>query len=130
MEDLTRAAALVYTAFTAGAVAFQVGLALGAPWGAYAMGGRFDGAFPPRMRLAAVVQAVVLAALALTVLSAAGIVAGGLVEEFPWLAWVPVAFSVVSLVLNAISPSAGERRVWVPVAVVLLATSVIVAAQG
>jgi hypothetical protein len=46
VEDLTRAAALTYTAITGGAVAFQLGLALGAPWGSYAMGGRFAGVFP------------------------------------------------------------------------------------
>jgi hypothetical protein len=33
----------------------------------------------------------------------------------------------VSLVLNAITPSAGERRIWVPVALALLATSLVVA---
>lgn len=120
----------MFAAVTAGAGAFQVGLALGAPWGSYAMGGRFPGAFPPRFRVAAVVQAVVLALLAIIVLSAAGIAAAGLVEAIPWLVWVPVAFSAVSLVLNAISPSAGERRIWVPVALVLLATSLVVAVQG
>jgi hypothetical protein len=127
VEDLTRAAALAYTAITGGAVAFQVGLALGAPWGLYAMGGRFAGVFPPRLRAAAVVQAVVLVLLAITVLSAAGLAAAGLVETLPWLVWVPVVFSAVSLVLNAITPSAGERRIWVPVALALLATSLVVA---
>ncbi|HET9758005.1 MAG TPA: hypothetical protein VFP66_16000 [Candidatus Limnocylindrales bacterium] len=38
-----------------------------------------------------------------------------------------VAFSGLSLVLNAISPSAGERRIWVPVAIVMLVTILILA---
>lgn len=38
----------------AGSIAFQLALALGAPWGEYAMGGRYPGRFPPGLRLAAV----------------------------------------------------------------------------
>jgi hypothetical protein len=38
-----------------------------------------------------------------------------------------VAFSTLSIGMNAISPSRGERRLWVPVAAVLLATSLYVA---
>jgi hypothetical protein len=36
----------------------------------------------------------------------------------------------VSLVLNAITPSAGERRIWVPVTAVMLGTALIVALTG
>lgn len=45
----------------------------------------------------------------------------------PWLVWLAVVVSAVALVLNAISRSAGERRVWVPVAIALLASSLLVA---
>ena len=51
---LSRAAALVYAALTAGIVVFQLALAAGAPWGAYAMGGAFPGQFPLALRVAAV----------------------------------------------------------------------------
>ena len=47
------------------AIAFQVLLALGAPWGAYAMGGTYPGRFPPGMRVVAAVQAAVLSLLVL-----------------------------------------------------------------
>lgn len=124
---MTIPAAVLFALVIAGVVAFQVALALGTPWGAYAMGGAFPGQFPPRMRAAALVQGVVLALLGLVVLSAAGIVAPGVVGAAPWLTWLPVAVSALSLVLNAITPSAGERRMWVPVAIVLLATSMAVA---
>ena len=40
--------------------------------------------------------------------------------------WVVVAFSAMSLVLNSITPSAGERAIWAPVAL-LLASSAAVA---
>lgn len=125
--DLTTIAALVFSVTAIGVVAFQLALALGAPWGAYAMGGAFPGSFPPPMRVAAVVQAGVIGLLAVVVLSAAGIVLPDLAVAFPWLVWVPVAVSVIAVVLNAISRSAGERRIWVPVAVVLLVSSLVVA---
>jgi hypothetical protein len=125
--DITAIAALVFAIVAGGVVAFQLALALGAPWGRYAMGGVFPGRFPPRMRIAAAVQAVVIALLAVSVLSVAGLVLPDVAVAFPWLAWVAVLVSGLAVVLNAISRSAGERRIWVPVASVLLITSLIVA---
>lgn len=127
MTDVTTLAALVFATVAAGVVAFQVALALGAPWGAYAMGGGHPGRFPPAMRAAALVQGAIIAVLGLAVLSSAGLVAPALAEAIPWAAWVAVAFSAVSVLLNAISRSAGERRTWVPVALVLLVSSLTVA---
>jgi hypothetical protein len=123
-------AALVFAVVAGGVVALQLALAMGAPWGAYAMGGAFPGRFPPPMRVAAVVQAVVIGLLALVVLSAAGLVLPDLAAAYPWLIWVAVAVSVVAVVLNAISRSSGERRIWVPVAAVLLVSSLVVALSG
>jgi hypothetical protein len=125
--DLADLAALAYLAATLLVVGFQVALALGAPWGAYAMGGRFPGRFPPPMRLLALVQAVVLGLLALVVLESAGLISLGLAE---WLIWVAVAVSAVSVVMNAASRSPGERRLWVPVGLVMLASSLVVALAG
>lgn len=69
--NLATAAALVFGGVVLIVVAFQLALALGAPWGSYAMGGAFPGRFPPRMRVAAVVQAVLLALVAGIVLAGA-----------------------------------------------------------
>ena len=124
---MTTVAAVLFAVVTAGVIVFQIGLALGAPWGAYAMGGRYPGRYPAGMRVAAVVQAVALVVLAVIVLSTAGLVVPSLSEGFPWLVWLTVAFSAVSLVLNLITPSAGERRIWAPVGAVLLASSLTVA---
>jgi hypothetical protein len=125
--DATTFAALVFAMAAIGVVAFQIALALGAPWGRYAMGGAFPGRFPPRMRVAAVVQAVLIALLAVVVLSAAGLVWPDLAAAYPWLVWVAVAVSAVAVVLNAISRSPGERRIWVPVASLLFVSSLLVA---
>ena len=120
-------AARIYAVVSAGVIAFQIALALGFPWGAYAMGGAFPGQFPPELRVAAVVQAVILAGLALVVLARAGVTLPKWSRTSRWLIWVVVAFSAVSLVLNTITPSVGERAIWVPVALVMLICSVIVA---
>ena len=119
-------AAVIFSVVIVGVVAFQIALALGAPWGAYAMAGKFPGRFPPAMRVGAVVQAALLGLMAVVVLSRAGIVAPSW-SSASWPIWVVVAITAVSTVLNAISPSAGERRIWVPVTVVLLATALAVA---
>ncbi|CAN5497466.1 hypothetical protein BH20CHL7_BH20CHL7_04330 [soil metagenome] len=119
--------ALLFAVISGGVIVFQLALAGGAPWGEYAMGGTFPGVYPPRMRVAAIAQAVVIAVLALMVLSRAGVVAPDLAASFPWLIWVIVVVTGVGIVLNAISPSAGERRVWVPVTIVLFICSLLVA---
>ncbi len=125
--DATAVAALVFAMFALGVIAFQLALALGAPWGAYAMGGSFPGRFPTPLRIAAVVQAVVIGFIALAVLSAGGLALPDLAANLPWLVWVAVVISSLAVVLNAISRSAGERRIWVPVAVAMLLSSLVVA---
>ena len=79
--DLTTISALAFVVVAIAAIGFQLALAAGAPWGAYAMGGRFPGRFPPPLRVAAVVQAVVVA-------DRAGLLTLPLA---PWLIWVPAA---------------------------------------
>ena len=122
-----RIAALIYTIISIAVVAFQVALAAGAPWGAFAMGGAFPGQFPPALRIAALVQAGLLIALTAVVLARAGILLPGWSQVSRWLIWFVVAFAALSLVLNLITPSTGERAIWAPVAFLLLISSGIVA---
>lgn len=124
--ELTTAAAIAFTVTTIAVVLFQIALALGAPWGEYAMGGRFPGRFPPRMRVAALMQAAALGVLAFIVAQGAGLMEG---DDWtrPVLIWVPVVVSALALLLNAITPSAGERRIWVPVTLIMLVASLVVA---
>jgi hypothetical protein len=121
-------AAVVFGVATLVVVCFQLALAAGAPWGEYAMGGRTPGRFPPAMRVAAVVQAIVLAVPALVVLDKGGVVALGWTASLPWLAWIPVIVSLLSVVMNAATRSPVERRLWLPVAIVMLLSSIVVAA--
>jgi hypothetical protein len=127
---IRRAAALLYATVSAGVVAFQLALAAGAPWGAYAMGGAFLGQFPPALLIAALVQAALLVGLALVVLARAGLILARWARVSRWLVWVVVVFAAVSLVLNLLTPSAGERAIWAPVALLLLLSSAVVAIKG
>ncbi|MGN7492146.1 hypothetical protein ACTHPF_13430 [Paenibacillus sp. SAF-054] len=108
-------------------VLFQFALALGTPWGAYAMGGKFPGRFPRSMRFACLIQIAILILVASIVMSKSGV----------WLAdrssfadigiWFVVAFSAVATLLNLITRSVWERRIWAPVSILMLVTSVIIA---
>jgi hypothetical protein len=125
-----RAAALLYATVSAGVVAFQIALAAGAPWGAYAMGGAFPGQFSPALRIGALLQAALIAGMAVVVMARAGLILARWSRASRWLVWVVVAFAAVSLVLNLITPSAGERALWSPVALLLLISSAVVAING
>ena len=127
---ISRVAAIIYAMVSLGVVAFQIALAAGAPWGAYAMGGAFPGQFPPGLRVAALVQAVILIGWIAVVLARAGLSFPGWSRSSRWLIWVVVAFAAVSLVLNLITPSARERAIWAPTALILLISSLIVAFSG
>ncbi len=88
-----------------------------------AMGRAFPGQFPRALRIEAIVQAVFLLALAVVVLARAGVILPGWSRVSRWLIWFIVAFAALSLVLNLITPGAGERAIWVPVTFLLLISS-------
>lgn len=120
-------AAYLFSVLIAFVVAFQLALALGAPWGEMAMGGKFPGRLPPRMRIAPLVQIVVLVFIALIVLTRAGVI----LDEFSSLSksviWAVVVFSLIGAILNTITPSKKERMLWAPVSMVLLICATYVA---
>jgi len=125
--DIARVAAIIYAIVTFGVVAFEIALAAGAPWGAYAMGGASPGQFPPALRIAAIVQAMLQAGMAAVILARAGLVLPGWWRVSHWLVWIVVALTALSLVLNLITPSAGERAIWAPTLSLMLISSLIVA---
>jgi hypothetical protein len=125
--DIRRVAAFLYALISAGVVAFQTALAAGAPWGAYAMSGASPGQFPPVLRIAALVQAGLIVGTAAIVLSRAGVILARWSRVSRWLVWLVVAVMTMSLILNLITPSTGERALWAPVLVVLLTSGLVVA---
>jgi hypothetical protein len=120
-------AAKIFAGLIGLVVAFQLALALGAPWGEFAMGGAFPGVFPPPLRLAALVQALVLIAVAAVVLNRAGLVLASRRAASRWLIWAVVGLVAVASVLNLVTPSPTERLIWAPVALALFASSLRVA---
>jgi len=120
-------AARVFAALIGLVVGFQLALALGAPWGRFAMGGAFPGALPPALRVAALAQAAVLLAAAVIVLSRAGLAAPTWRTAARGLIWVVILLLAVSLVLNLITPSPLERTIWAPIITALLVTALRVA---
>ena len=125
--DIARVAAIIYAIVALGVVAFQIALAAGVPWGAYAMGGASPGQLPPALRIAVMIQALLLAGMAAVILARVGLVLPGWSQVSHWLVWIVVALTALSLVLNLITPSAGERAIWAPTLSLLLISSLIVA---
>lgn len=120
-------AAVVFGVLIAVVVLFQLALVAGMPWGHLAMGGKFPGVFPPAMRIAALVQIGILASLALIVLTKAQMIFSAWYTVSEKAIWVVVAVSVMTLVLNVITPSKWERILWSPVALLMTICSLVIA---
>lgn len=122
-------AGIVATVFYAGIIAFQVALAAGAPWGRASFGGQHAGVLPTRYRASSAVAAVVWALVALCVARDAGIPVWAPLPDpvLPLVSWVAAGLAAVSVVLNAITRSSVERAIWLPVSVLLLLATGLVA---
>ncbi|MEM7530593.1 MAG: hypothetical protein AAF639_00330 [Chloroflexota bacterium] len=120
-------AAYVFTICTIIVILFQFALAAGMPWGHLAMGGRFAGVMPPAMRVGAIIQAALLAFLAMIVLARSGTAFTGMYSMSTTGIWVVVAINGLSLVMNLITPSKWERILWSPVVLIMTVCSLLVA---
>lgn len=102
--------AYAYTALISLPFAMQIAVSLGAPLGKFTVGGRFEGRLPPLWRGLALVQAALLAGMALGIWGGAGVL--------PWAAWAfwpALALTCLTLVANAASRSKPERQLWTPI---------------
>jgi len=124
---ITTIAAVTYAVLMVIVILFQLGLTIGLPWGQASMGGKFPGKYPPRMRVASFFNIIILSFLTLIVLAKADILLTPF-KNFSTIAiWFVVAFAVIGAVLNTITPSKIERRLWAPVTIIQLGASLIVA---
>jgi hypothetical protein len=114
--SLPETASAAFAILAAFPILGQLALVLGAPWGSITLGGRWPGVLPPRLRLAALAQSAILVALAVIALDHGGLLQIGLP---PSAIWVTVAVTCVSAVLNNITPSRIERRLWGPVTILM-----------
>ena len=120
-------AAYVFTVFALCAAGFQIALAWGAPWGRLTWGGRFPGRLPGHMRLVAVLSMILLLSFAVIVAVRAGVVWPHGMPLSRTLAWGVVAYCALGVIGNAFTSSRWERIVWLPVVLIMLACSIVVA---
>ena len=120
-------AAIVFALLTCIATAFQIALLFGAPWGELSLGGKYPGALPGRARLIPLVSALLLIGFAVVIVSRAGLAFPEIRSASGYLAWIVVAYCALGCVANAITPSRRERRLWLPVVIMLCVCAVIVA---
>jgi hypothetical protein len=113
-------AALIAIALIGALVVFQLALALGAPYGAAAWGGRIPGVLPRKLRIASAVAGIVVYPLmAVVILAAAGLIGDDWLSIDPAVAmWILTGFFALGAIVNAVSRSAPER-IWAPVSAVL-----------
>ncbi len=90
------------------------------------MGGKYPGKYPLKMRIVAVVNMLLLSFIAAIVLSEANLMFPQLKTISGVGIWVIVIFFVIGTIMNTITPSKIER-IWAPVALIQLITSLIVA---
>lgn len=124
-------AALIQVVISLIVMIFQIALIFGAPWGEYTMGGQNTGVLPKKLRVAAAVSAVIMLAQAGHYLAQAGILNPLLSPELNTVVnWFWFGFAVLGLGANAISRSKKERNLWVPVLLVSVVCTLVVALSG
>ncbi len=124
---LTSVAAYVYLALALVVAAFQTTLVAGAPWGKLTWGGQHPGKLPPSMRVAALLSGVLMVGFAVIVVGRAGLALEELSSYWRIGIWVVVAYSVLGVVANSVTRSRWERILWLPVTLLMLASSIIIA---
>ena len=120
-------AAIIYTVLMGIVILFQFCLTLGLPWGAASMGGKYPGKYPPRMRIVSFLNMLILSIPVMIVLAKADMILPQLKTVSTWAIWFVVGFSIISAILNIITPSKIERRIWAPLTTIQTISSIIVA---
>ena len=114
-------------AFSATAL-FQVAIVLGAPLGEYSYGGRTIGKLPSRYRISSLFSAAAMLAFAGHYLAFLGVFQPIVNQQiFSVINWVLVGFSALAALLNNITRSQKEKRLWGGVTLAMFLASIIVA---
>jgi hypothetical protein len=124
---MTDFAAHCFTVLVSIVIAFQLALAAGVPWGHLTWGGKFPGKLPQRMRGVAIFSAILLIAFAVIVETRASVILHQWQGLSQILIWIVVAYCALGTVMNVITPSKWERTIWLPVVLLALVCSLIVA---
>jgi hypothetical protein len=110
---------ITYSIIIFAVICFQIALIFGAPWGRITQGGTHDGALPLKGRIIAAISIALLFFMILAMLSITG--------RWPnwpaWTGWVTVAINLIMCVLNWITPSRAERKLWGPITTMIVVLS-------
>jgi hypothetical protein len=120
-------AAILAVVLVAIIAVFQLALALGAPLGNGAWGGRNEGVLPTRLRIASGLAAIAIYPyIALYVLGSADLIDLGWLPTGATGMWVLTGFFALGTVANLASRSKIER-IWAPVSLIIAVCCAIVA---
>ena len=123
----TFASGFLVFAYTATAL-FQFAIVLGAPLGEYAYGGQNEGKLPTRFRITSIISMLLMLALAGHYLAQTRVVQPLLDEAGNSIVnWVLVGFAALAALMNNITRSQKEKRLWGGTTVAMLLSAVIVA---
>jgi hypothetical protein len=125
---VTRVAAVGAAVLFGGLAAFQLALALGAPWGRAAYGG-FVEQPGVELRVSSGVATVIWSLAALVILRRAGYRVWAPLPDraLPATVWVLAGVTTFAVLPNLVTPSGLERAIWAPVSVGMAALAFTVA---
>lgn len=107
---------------------FQLAIVLGAPVGEYAYGGQHQGILPKRFRIISVFSMLIMLAVAGHYMAQLGVFSPLLDEAGNAIAnWGFVAFFALSALMNNISKSEKEKRVFGSITIAMLLSAILVA---
>ena len=125
MLDAFASGFLVF-AFTATAL-FQLALVFGAPMGEYAYGGQMPGKLPVQYRVSSAISFLLMLAIAGHYLAQLGLVPKLLSPELnQWVNWGLIGFAALAAVMNNITRSVKERRLWGSTTIAMLIAAIVV----
>jgi hypothetical protein len=110
---------IIYIILSVVIILFQIGLAIGMPWGSASMGGRFPGKYPSKMRIVAIINAIIILGIMVIVLSRSGLILPQLFSFSKIAIWFIVIFFGLGTIMNIITPSKIER-IWAPIVAIQL----------
>jgi len=125
---MTTLAACLAIAVLAGVALFQVGLAIGRPWGRAAWGGQHGRILPTRLRIASAIVAAAVHPLLIACIASSAELAPGWAMPGAGTAmmWALTGFFLLGVVMNAVSRSPIERW-WAPIALLVAGCCALVA---
>ncbi|MFN7378832.1 MAG: hypothetical protein ACK5UB_14300 [Pseudanabaena sp.] len=119
--------ALIYIIVSSIVIIFQIALVFGAPWGNLTLGGKWRGRLPGKARIIPFFSIVVLLFFIIIAAARTQIAFDQIYDSSKNLIWIVVGYNILGTIMNAITPSRSERKLWLPVIVFMLLSSIFIA---